>query len=743
MSKFGLNILLFFVLSVKILSAQDMEFQNPEELVNKISAANENEKLNIYNSLSYAYIYNDLNLSIYYAKCALEIADKTMQAENNFVPLLNLARAYYSIPEIDSFYFYYNLAKEIAVSCNNKYIKAKLNIADADFGAMLRLQITTYDNYVAARNYFASINDKQNEIYLIIKLGNLFSSLNDFNAAYENYNYAKEILSEFHGQNNFSYLYLGLGYYYLLKNEIDSSFHFLKIVFSDSENNNFELGIASSASRIGEIYLNNIKDNKLALKYFTKAYDVYTKLGDIIDASNIATKISHIYDIENNHKKNLEYNFLALKLRTKVGNKLYIGSSYINIGYAFFKNKDIENALNYFKKAETVLRNVTNHQLKNNLYKKYELLYSETGNYKEALNSNYLANSYKDSIKFVENDNQLTKYVLKNKFQKENSKIQAVLLSRENIKYLSLLTVIIFLVLFGFILTFINYSNFRKNKDLNKLTSEQNQAISLQTKDLRDEISERHNAEMKLENALKYEKEMNQLKSKFVSIVSHEFRTPLSGIKSSTELLKRVFLNIKDIYNTGKIFYNIEKETERITNLMNDILLLGRIDSGKILFTPILVDILSEIDEFLNSKYKSANGNLSIKKVIEGKPYKIIVDAYLILQILDILISNAIKYNDGTKLPELEIIFRDDFLEIKVTDFGIGIPEEQKEFLFQSFFRGSNVQNFEGTGLGLTIAKQFVNLHHGDIKIESKENFGTKVNVKIPIQKNFSLSTPQ
>ena len=119
------------------------------------------------------------------------------------------------------------------------------------------------------------------------------------------------------------------------------------------------------------------------------------------------------------------------------------------------------------------------------------------------------------------------------------------------------------------------------------------------------------------------------------------------------------------------------------------------------------------------------------------------MDAYLILQILDILISNAIKYNDGTKLPELEIIFRDDFLEIKVTDFGIGIPEEQKEFLFQSFFRGSNVQNFEGTGLGLTIAKQFVNLHHGDIKIESKENFGTKVNVKIPIQKNFSLSTPQ
>jgi PAS domain S-box-containing protein len=244
-------------------------------------------------------------------------------------------------------------------------------------------------------------------------------------------------------------------------------------------------------------------------------------------------------------------------------------------------------------------------------------------------------------------------------------------------------------------------------------------------------------AEEEMQKALAKERELNELKSRFVSMASHEFRTPLTAIRSSIELLgiytEKVDPEIQP--KLTKHFDKIVRETKRLTSLMNDILILGRAEAGKTPFLPektnlenLCLEIIElfqqgQDDDCIEFHFKSTNKYFHL-------------DPELITHVISNLVSNAIKYSKRSRKPILWIDEVDQYLIIRVTDFGIGIPKDEQERLFQSFFRARNATNIQGTGLGLVIVKQMVELHKGEIFVESELGEGSTFTVKIPNLKN-------
>lgn len=248
------------------------------------------------------------------------------------------------------------------------------------------------------------------------------------------------------------------------------------------------------------------------------------------------------------------------------------------------------------------------------------------------------------------------------------------------------------------------------------------------------DVTDRKRYEEELKNALEKEKEVSQLKTRFITMTSHEFRTPLTTIQSNAELLQFHFNKLlPDPQDKAYRFIGrINSEITRLTSLMNDILLLGRIDSGKLSFKPQPVDLKSMIEDLVQRNFVPNDDRL-VKVNFIGHPVLVNLDPSLFNHVLTNLFSNALKYSSGKRSPECTVEFLAEKVLIAITDFGIGIPEADLPKIFESFHRGRNAENIQGTGLGLQIVKQFVEMHNGTIKIESKENIGTTIIVEIAL----------
>ncbi len=245
------------------------------------------------------------------------------------------------------------------------------------------------------------------------------------------------------------------------------------------------------------------------------------------------------------------------------------------------------------------------------------------------------------------------------------------------------------------------------------------------------DITDRKKVEEQMKLAMQREKELNDLKSKFVGMVSHEFRTPLATISSSVELVKLISEKFdKDLFD--KIYKHTNKVNEqikRMTELMNEVLLISKIESGGVSASFDKIDLMSIVRDV---KMEHAYTNFQIN--INSKSKKIIlnIDQNMTHHILTNLISNAIKYSSDLKIVDINIIAQDDFISIEVRDYGIGIPEKDQAKLFTSFFRASNISNLPGTGLGLVVVKYFLDLHGGTIDVKSTQNKGSSFLIKIP-----------
>jgi PAS domain S-box-containing protein len=250
----------------------------------------------------------------------------------------------------------------------------------------------------------------------------------------------------------------------------------------------------------------------------------------------------------------------------------------------------------------------------------------------------------------------------------------------------------------------------------------------------RNELEQKVNERtLKLNQALHKEKELNELKSKFVSTASHEFRTPLSAINFAAGAIKKYWAKMEPIMIEKKLD-KIEDQVVHMTKLLDDILIVGQADAGKFKNSPRNLNFGNFIREIIEEVYNSHNKSHEILLIdTEGlKASNIFIDEKLGRNIFINLISNAIKFSPHAKKVHIELTSKKNHLVIAIIDFGIGIYKSELKNIFQPFARGHNVDLIQGTGLGLSIAKEAIDVIGGKIIVNSTIGNGTSFIVQIP-----------
>lgn len=247
-------------------------------------------------------------------------------------------------------------------------------------------------------------------------------------------------------------------------------------------------------------------------------------------------------------------------------------------------------------------------------------------------------------------------------------------------------------------------------------------------------------AEAELHHALAREKELNEFKSRFVSMVSHEFGNPLITVLMSVELLKK-YSSRKTEEEKLKYLDHIQIAAEQMSQLLKDVLAIGQAEVGKLKFNPAPLDLIKFCGDVVEEiKLGAGHGQLTISFAHTGliagegnQEEMLLLDEKLLRHILTNLLSNAVKYSPQGGTVHFDLLCRNTEVIFLVKDQGIGIPLEDQKQLFESFYRAKNVGTIPGTGLGLTIVKQSVDLHGGKIEVTSDVGLGTTFTVTLPL----------
>jgi PAS domain S-box-containing protein len=236
--------------------------------------------------------------------------------------------------------------------------------------------------------------------------------------------------------------------------------------------------------------------------------------------------------------------------------------------------------------------------------------------------------------------------------------------------------------------------------------------------------------ELELSNALAKEKDLNELKSRFVSMASHEFRTPLTTIMSSLSLVS-IYAENKDTDSQVKHINKIKKSVDNLTDILNDFLSASKLEEGKIENDPKEINLKSFIGDIVSEMQSITTKGITIVEKYQAKEIAII-DQKLLKNILFNLLSNAIKFSKASGIIEVIVEEIEGSITIAVKDYGIGISTEDQRHVFQRFFRGQNVTHIQGTGLGLNIVAKYTELMKASLTYESIENKGSIFSLKIP-----------
>jgi PAS domain S-box-containing protein len=272
----------------------------------------------------------------------------------------------------------------------------------------------------------------------------------------------------------------------------------------------------------------------------------------------------------------------------------------------------------------------------------------------------------------------------------------------------------------------------RVTNEMRKLNAELEAKVEERTVILKEALQRLEQSQEELSEALDKERQLNEIKSRFVSMASHEFRTPLSTVLSSASLLSK-YTTTDDQSKRVRHIEKIKASVKHLNDLLEDFLSLGKLDEGKVGATFAEVDLhellQDTVDEMkgLVKKDQQINYGFDGNEIVES-------DKKLIKNVLINLLSNAIKFSDEGSTVEVYSTIKSGKAVISVQDKGIGISDEDKEHLFSSFFRGKNAINIQGTGLGLHIVKRYLDLLGGEVELESELGEGTRITFSIPVK---------
>jgi signal transduction histidine kinase len=272
----------------------------------------------------------------------------------------------------------------------------------------------------------------------------------------------------------------------------------------------------------------------------------------------------------------------------------------------------------------------------------------------------------------------------------------------------------------------------QKEEQLKIANEDLERRVEERTVELRQANDQLRGLETQLREALAQEKELSELKSRIITTVSHEYRTPLTTIFSSAEMLQ-VYRHKWDDNKQLKHFQRIQSSVKHLVALVNDVLFLNQAEFEKLEFHPTLINLVPFVHEVVDELQSTVDDKHCLRFADQDDCKPVFLDEKLLRQILTNLLSNAIKYSPKGGNVQIRLSCEYNRVIFQVKDEGIGIPSEEQDQLFKSFSRASNVGTIAGTGLGLSIVKKCVDLHGGQLAVESEVGVGTTFTVSLPV----------
>jgi signal transduction histidine kinase len=265
------------------------------------------------------------------------------------------------------------------------------------------------------------------------------------------------------------------------------------------------------------------------------------------------------------------------------------------------------------------------------------------------------------------------------------------------------------------------------NKEMEALNEELEKKVAARTATLQETLEKLEASKDELSKALNKEKDLGDMKSAFVSMASHEFRTPLSTILSSASLLAKYKLTSEQ-EKRDKHIQRIKSSVLNLNNILNEFLSLRKIEDGKITRHESDFNIKELITQQVNEMAEIFKPGQQVKYTHKGKP-EVFLDEVMFKNILINLLSNAAKFSAENKTIFLETETSGQQLKFCIKDHGMGISKKDQQHLFQIFYRATNAMNIPGTGLGLHIVAKYVEMMNGTINLKSELNKGTEINI--------------
>ncbi|GAB3167874.1 PAS domain-containing sensor histidine kinase [Telluribacter humicola] len=271
------------------------------------------------------------------------------------------------------------------------------------------------------------------------------------------------------------------------------------------------------------------------------------------------------------------------------------------------------------------------------------------------------------------------------------------------------------------------------NQEIQKLNAELEERVEQRTRELGEAMRKLEESQHEVMRALEKERELNDMKSKFVTIASHEFRTPLATILSSASLIGR-YSRTEDEDKRQKHVLRIKSAVNNLTEILNDFLSIGKLEEGKVHTVPVEVNLPDFCKDLIEEIRGVCKDQQRIYFEHQG-PEDAWLDKQLLKNVTINLLSNAIKYSEAGTSIYLRTRTDEETVYFEIEDQGIGIPEKDQPYVFDRFFRAQNAGNAQGTGLGLNIVKKYIDLLNGEITFKSEFGKGTTFYVKLPNHK--------
>ncbi len=546
--------------------------------------------------------------------------------------------------------------------------------------------------------------------------------------AVEKYTEALKIYEKIEEQDGIASCYANLGLIYQEQEEYPKAIEFIEKSIEILKKLKNDIKIAKNYNNLGIVYDESGNIDK-AMYYYKRAAKIYEKKEFKQSLAITYNNIGCILIDENNFNEAKRYLDGALKINKKLNNPESVTRNLMNLAKLFRLKQDYQVALERLKEVLTLADSIESIDLKMEVLEEYYLTYSKLSNHSKALEYYLKFNELKDSI----NENKYNKKILalQKMFETEQKDKKITLLNAENkvkneqiqrqktISYLQVSVLILFIII-----AFLVFRMYRKKKNTAQLLEKQNKYISEQS----DEIKSQNEL---LEAQTKKLQELDELKSRFFANISHEFRTPLTLILGPAEQM------LKNNANSNELAMII-KHAKRLRQLIDQLLEISKIEKGALKLKPIQADFSAFI-RTMTASFESWAAEKQLKLNFSSKPESFLscFDKDKMEKVFNNLISNAIKFSNTTSSIDINLQLIDNDVQLKLHDHGKGIPQNQLEHIFDRFYQVEGQDKSVGTGIGLSLTKELVQLHGGNILVESEVNKGTTFIVTIPAKQKM------